>query len=293
MAHKYSTIQNNSTNVRNNNYKRKFIRRIISLLYVLSPTMIEKFIKHQFFIPKSHPVSNQEKELLQSSKAFEISVNQHTIKCWKWGEGPFIILAHGWNGRGSQFILFIKKLIQAGHSVIIFDGPAHGQSEGKTSSYFQMTDAIRALINYTKPENIAGLIGHSFGSSAIINAISKERIETRTILLAPAINIKKILDDAFIYHGIPLNIFEDIISKYEQKYGYNLEDDNPLNLLKSIRQKLLIIHDEDDAITPYQESKNISETHDNIELYTSHGLGHKRILTDQKIISKVIEYLKK
>ena len=95
MAHKYSTIQNNSTNVRNNNYKRKFIRRIISLLYVLSPTMIEKFIKYQFFIPKSHPVSNQEKELLQSSKAFEISVNQHTIKCWKWGEGPFIILAHG------------------------------------------------------------------------------------------------------------------------------------------------------------------------------------------------------
>ena len=73
-----------------------------------------------------------------------------------------------------------------------------------------MTDTVRSLINYIGLEEISGFIGHSFGASAIINAISKENINTRIILLAPALNLKKILDDTFIYYGIPLNILKDL-----------------------------------------------------------------------------------
>lgn len=291
MPHKYSNFQNNSTNDRNN-YKIKLLRITLAFFYYIFPTVIENFIKKHFFAPHSYPLSDQEKKLLNSSKAFEITVHKKSIKCWNWGDGPYIILAHGWNGRGSQFILFINQLIESGHSVIVFDGPGHGQSEGRSSSYFQMTDAVRALIKYIGQENVSGLIGHSFGSSAIVNAISKDNIDTRTILLAPALNIKKILYDTFLSYGIPLHLFNNIISKYEERYGYNLEKDNPLNLIKSIKYNLLIIHDEDDTITPYQESKDVAEKNKSILLRTSQELGHKRILTDPKIIKWTLDYLK-
>jgi pimeloyl-ACP methyl ester carboxylesterase len=291
MSHKYSNFQNNSTNVRNN-YKTKLVRVTLSFFYTFFPVLIENFIKQHFFAPKSYPLSDQEKQLLDSGESFEISIHQQHIKGWKWGEGPYVILAHGWNGRGSQFILFIKNLIKTGLSVIVFDGPGHGQSAGKSSSYFQMTDAVRSLINYVGKENISGLLGHSFGSSAIINAISKENFNTKTVLLAPALNIKRILYDTFLSYGIPLGLFNDIIAKYEKKYGYNLEKDNPINLIKSIKNELLIIHDQDDAITPYQESQDVSEKNKTILLQTSQGLGHKRILTDQNIINWTMDYLK-
>ena len=157
MSPGYSNFQSKSTNVRNNNYKVNLIRAIIALLYPIFPVMVENFIKQHFFAPKSYPISDQEKQLLKSSIAFELSLHQKSLKCWRWGEGPYIIFAHGWNGHGSQFILFIEQLIETGHSVITFDGPGHGQSEGKSSSYFQMTDAIRTLIKHIGQENISGM----------------------------------------------------------------------------------------------------------------------------------------
>lgn len=292
MSKRYLNVQNKSTNVRNN-YMRIIARLMIYILYSIVPVTIENFIKKHFFTPNRYPVSEQEKKLLKHSMAFEIIVHQKTVKCWKWGKGPYIILTHGWNGHGSQFIYIIKRLISHGYSVVTFDGPAHGQSEGTHSSYFQMTDAVRSLIHYIRSENILGFIGHSFGASAIINAISKENITKKNILLAPALNIKKILENTFIYYGISIDILYKLIGEYEQIYGYKLKEDNPVHLLKSIRQELLIIHDTDDTITPYIDSKDISGTYKNIRLKTTNGLGHKHILIDPMVIELILDYLKK
>jgi pimeloyl-ACP methyl ester carboxylesterase len=292
MPKKYSNIQHKSTNVRYN-YRRHIVRLTILFLHNLFPISVENFIKKQFFSPNHYPVTDQEIDLLNESTSFEFQLHQKTIKCWRWGDGPYILLAHGWNGHGSQFIYIIRRLISAGYSVIIFDGPAHGQSEGTSSSYFQMTDAVRRLISFVKPENILGLIGHSFGASAIINTISKENIFKKIILLAPALNIQKILEDTFLSYGISINVLYKLIYEYEQTFDYNLKNDNPVNLVKSIEQELLIIHDKDDTVTPHIDSKKISNTYKNIRIKTTTGLGHKRILIDPQVAKWIIKYLKK
>ena len=291
MSNFSSNIDFKSTNVRNN-YRRIFVHAIFSFLYILFPGLIDNFISKHFFVPNKYPATDEEKELLEQSKAFQLVVDNETIMCWQWGNGPFILLAHGWNGHGSQFIYIINALLKSGHSVITFDGPAHGQSEGRTSSYFQMSDAVRALINHIQPEHLKGLIGHSFGASAIINAVSKESVDTLVILISPALDLKRILESYFLQNGIPLTILYKAISEYEERFGYNLEKDNPLNLLKSIDQEVLIIHDEDDIITSFNESKRVSEVNKSLILKSSRGLGHKRILFDKTIMSWILEYLK-
>ena len=72
-----------------------------------------------------------------------------------------------------------------------------------------------------------------------------------------------------------------------------MEQDNPLNILKSIKQELLIIHDVDDTITPYDESKHISLNYNNIQIITTNGLGHKRILIDPWVTDCILDYLEK
>jgi len=290
MSEKYSNAQFNSTIVRTNYFVRIVSNIIMSVLYPFASKRVEYFIRNHFFVPKHYPLTSEEIELLNTAEKFELVVDKKPFKCWRWGEGPFIVFSHGWNGHGSQFIFFIEHIIKQGYSVITFDGPAHGQSAGHTSSYFQMTDAVRSIINYFGQTNIAGLIGHSFGASAIVNAVYNEKIDSKLVLLAPALDLKNILENTFTYYGVPIKIFRDIILKYEQKYNYSLHYHNPVNILKRLDQKLLIIHDENDAITPHSESKIAAEESDNIKLFSTKGLGHKKILIDPQVIEKTTVY---
>jgi predicted alpha/beta-fold hydrolase len=291
MSDKYANTQSNSTIVRSYFNINKISRLMFSISYHFFPQRVEKFIEDHFFVPKSYPLTKEETDLLNTAHCFELLVDDYPVKCWKWGKGPYIVLSHGWNGHGSQFIFFIRYFIQKGYSVITFDGPAHGQSAGYTSSYFQMTNAVRGIINYCGKKNISCLIGHSFGASAIINAVYTEKISNPVILISPALDLKRILENTFEYYGVPLKIFKDIILKYEKKYKYSLQNNNPANLISHLLQTILIIHDKDDAITPYQESKSASNKFDNVILFSTQGLGHKRVLIEPQIINKCLDFI--
>ena len=43
--------------------------------------------------------------------------------------GPVVYLVHGWAGRGSQLAGFVEPLTAAGFRAVLFDAPAHGDSE--------------------------------------------------------------------------------------------------------------------------------------------------------------------
>jgi pimeloyl-ACP methyl ester carboxylesterase len=261
------------------------------LLWYIRRATLRKFLLKQFFGPKSYPLSEKEKQYLQDGQRFEIKVNDQTVVYWKWGDGPAVIFAHGWNGRGAQFYRFFDSFINQGFSVIAFDGPGHGESEGKTSSYFQMTDTVRALIIHLKPEKIAGIVGHSFGASAAINALSKEKLNMPVVLIAPAIKLKEILQKTIKTHGVPLLIFKSLVAEYEHKYGYNFENDNPFNLLKTFKLKAFIVHDSDDPVTSAAISRQAANQYESISMITTDGLGHVRNLKDDLVIKKSLDYI--
>ncbi|MBU4331194.1 MAG: alpha/beta hydrolase [Acidobacteria bacterium] len=214
------------------------------------------------------------------------------IRCWRWGTGPAVLFVHGWNGRGIQFFQFFQPVLETGLSVIAFDGPGHGESEGQTSSYFQMSEALRALIHDERIGEIRGFVGHSFGAGAIINTIHKEQLNIPSVWIAPALKLKELLELAFSFHGIPLHIFRKLIAEYEEKYPYNLKKDNPIQLLSRRDMKALIIHDRNDRVIPLTDSQMAADRNDGIRLESTKGLGHRRILKDPDMIQQTICYLK-
>ena len=46
-------------------------------------------------------------------------------------DGEVVVLAHGWNGRASQFATLVRELVSEGYRVAAFDAPAHGDSAGR------------------------------------------------------------------------------------------------------------------------------------------------------------------
>ena len=291
MSTKSLALACNSTNVRLCKMRRKVTHTFFNLLWNHTATLSKRIIKRMLFTPATYKSTPVERQYLDSSDRFELSIHNKAVKCWKWGSGPSILLVHGWNGRGIQLHHFIEPLIQRGYSAITYDAPGHGESQGRTSSYFEFTDTVRALLNSHDGHNIRGVIAHSLGGSAVVNGIEKENHPLEVVLIAPALRLKEVLYGFFDHVGVPRTIYEILIKEYEDQFGYNMQRDNPINLLRKINSKVLIVHDKNDPTIPYDDSKEISERFPNIELHTTERLGHKKVLADSSVVNRALDYL--
>ena len=70
-----------------------------------------------------------------------------------------------------------------------------------------------------------------------------------------------------------------------------MQRDNPINLLRKINSRILIVHDKDDPTIPYDDSKAISKRFANVELHTTERLGHKKVLADSSVVTRALDYL--
>ena len=286
----FEKLKKNSTNDRINYFRQLATRIMLKLFWSISPTMTKRFVKSHFFKPTDYQTSVEEERILGNGQKYQIDIHGKTIQVWKWGEGPGILFVHGWNGRGIQFYRFFKLLRKAGLAIITFDAPGHGESTGKTSSYFEWTDAVRAILTSPHDFSISGIIAHSLGGSAVINALSKEKVSLPTVLVAPALKLKQVLFNTFNLYGIPSVIYKNVIEEFERRFGYTLDGDNPSNLISQVDTNLLIVHDQQDGTIPFLDSKEIAKTLPTVILHETDGLGHKKILADRKIVKMITEY---
>ena len=84
--------------------------------------------------------------------SFSDGINIDKIVClYQWsGNGPKIMLMHGWSGRASNFFKIIEKLIIEDYDVYAFDAPAHGESSGVTTNIPEFIHCLQTLtVSYT------------------------------------------------------------------------------------------------------------------------------------------------
>lgn len=282
---------NNSTNVRFNDFSHQFKRLSLGTMGLLFPQKTRSTIKRMFFKPMRKPLSKSEQQWIDTGRNFQIKVGDKTIQCWQWGEGPQILAVHGWNGSAANLNPFFNPLLEQGNSIVAFDAPAHGKSEGEQTNYFEITDTVRAMVNSIGKDSLAGIIAHSIGAAAVINCLSKESIHTKTALIAPALKLKELLFNTFEKNGVPNHLYTSIIAELEQEYGYSIERDNPYNLLEHLDSEVMIAHDRGDRMVSFTDASTIAGRNSNITFHATKGLGHKHILKDKHTVDAVLQYL--
>ena len=291
MGEAYFNTQGKSTNVRTFNIRRSLTHTLLGFFWRWAPGLTRRLALELFFAPGSYRTNLQETACLKQGRPFQFQVHDKTIKGWKWGHGPAVLLVHGWNGRGVQFHHFVAPLVQAGYTAVAIDGPAHGISDGRITSYFEFTDTVRSLLSRNHNFGIAGIIAHSFGASAVINALDKEGRMLKTVCIAPVLRLRELLLKTFEQYGIPKSLYTALISEFEIRFGYNLELDNPDRLIGGLAGPVAIIHDERDRTADFRDSEQKARTLGHINLYATSGLGHRKILTDAKVVERCLAYL--
>lgn len=291
MSDLYFNVEANSTNVRDKKTREIIISWPLRLMSFLAPGLTRQAALRLFFSPRRYQPSAEERTTLQQGRSFQFRVHDKILHGWRWGDGPKVLLFHGWNGSGIQLRRFIAPLVAAGFTAVAVDGPAHGASSGKVTSYFEFTDVLRKIVTDRDNFKTEGIIAHSFGAAAAINALVKEQTAIKTVCIAPVLRLQELIYHAFNQYGIPPWYYLRLIQDFEQQYGYQLEADNPHLLLEDFPGPLLIVHDVDDRTVPHRDSAGPAKRLRHVELWSSRGLGHSRVLQDRQVIHRCVEHI--
>lgn len=208
----------------------------------------------------------------------------------EWGHGPAVLLVHGWGGRGSQLRHFVPTLLAAGHRVVTFDAPGHGDSPGASLSLPEFARAILRVAADLGP--LAAIVAHSFGGPATALAIRGGLAVGRLALIGPPADERRWFTEWSKHLGISETTQAIAEHLLVDLVGARFEDFAPEVLSPALDLPLLVVHDRDDREVPYADAERIVATAPRAELYTTTGLGHRRILKAPQVLEKVAAFVR-
>jgi pimeloyl-ACP methyl ester carboxylesterase len=267
----------------------RFIRWVVPKLEKLNPILVEKLSVAIFLRPFRMPVSQNAVEIESSAIQTKTIIDGNAIQTYKWGNGPYVLLVHGWSSCAMQFHTMIKHLLESGHSVLAFDAYGHGKSPGNKSTVLYIRDAVA---NLCKNNIVIGIVGHSLGSAGSILAIKENSFHIPTVIIAPNVTkeaIIKIFIDKIKAKQNLSTAFDNYCIKH---YGAPFKEFTLERFSDDLHEfPLLIIHDEKDRESLLSESQYLSEKLKFSRLAVTKGLGHNRILHDSDTIKLMSEFI--
>ena len=238
----------------------------------VAPGLTAAVAERLFFTTRRTTQKNGEREILDQATSFRID----EMAAWSWGEGPVVLLVHGWNGRATQLGAFVSPLVERGYRVVAFDAPGHGDSPGHQMSLPEMADSIRRVAEHVG--DVHGIIAHSMGGAATTLALSDGMEIERVVFISPPSNPQTFLDFFSRAVGISGEVRQRVQHRVESRVGRRMSDMRADEIARRMSIPLLVIHDEDDSFVPLQFGQSIVAAWPGAKLVTTEGLGHKRIL---------------
>ena len=298
MLHPSSTSKN-STPVRSEKTVR-WARAVLQTAFLVSEELGTSLAERLFTTPRRYARPARERAVLASGTRFSVDVRLRSprwagktteVAAWRWGIGPTVLLVHGWEGRGSQLGAFVEPLVAAGMSVVTFDAPAHGDSRGSRLYLTDHADALADVAAAVGP--VHALVAHSFGAAATLLAHARAGLDVpRNVMIAPNV----LIDDAIHKFARTVALDDRDRSRFEQHLasasGVPLEALAVERLVAHRESALLVVHDRGDREVGVRHGDRLAATWPNAQLVLTDELGHRRILRDDRVIARTVEFVR-
>ncbi|MGE1151707.1 alpha/beta fold hydrolase [Pseudomonas sp. ICMP 460] len=250
----------------------------------LAPRLVANQSRRIFMTPRNHPPRDWELPLLAQSERITLRFG---LSALRWGQGPAVLLMHGWEGRPTQFASLITALVADGYSVIALDGPAHGRSPGREAHVLLFARAMLEASAELPP--LHAVVGHSMGGASAMLAV---QLGLRTRALVSIAAPSRFLDALRGFTrmmGLPPRARSAFIQQIEAAFGMPLKHLDVANYQMTIPG--LIVHAEDDTFVPVSASQTIHEAWFDSRLLRLEQGGHQKVLADPRVIEAVISLL--
>ncbi|GEP52553.1 alpha/beta hydrolase [Flavobacterium noncentrifugens] len=271
----------------------KFIIASAKFLAFISPKLAVLFAARLFTTPMKHKIPKREIEMDANSlqKTINIPSIQKDIVVYKYGTSDKkTLLVHGWSGRGTQLVKFADELIKQGYSTISFDAPAHGKSEGKTTIMTEFIESILEIEKQFGPFEAA--IGHSLGGMSSLNAVKRGLKINHLVTIGSGDIVSDIIDDFILQLGLKHKFSALLREHFEKKIQQSMDSYSAYIAAGKTEIPVLVIHDNDDEDVPVKAGIHIHKHLKNGQLMITKGLGHRKILGNDEVIQKTINFIK-
>ena len=268
--------------------------RVVSALFrwvgPLAPGLMARWANWLWRRTARYPRSASEQRLLDKAERREVDSNGGPVVVLIWGEGPAVLLVHGWNGRGTQMGSFVSPLLRAGYRVVAVDAPGHGESTGRQCSVLMAAAALAAVGRGWGPFHAA--ITHSFGCACLLVAMSQGLAVQRAVCISPPNRLEWLADRFADALTMPTSVRLAMLAQLEARYGVGIWEQVAADTLAArLTIPGLIIHDRQDRQVPWQLAADIAAAWPGAELQLTDGLGHSRILFHRDTIRRVLAFV--
>lgn len=255
-----------------------------------SSRLTDARIRELFLTPVLVRESRRESAFLETARVRTLPFGQTPLTLYEWGEGPVVLLVHGWGGRAAQLASFVEPLTAAGHRVIGVDAPAHGRTPGRRSSLFEFADMVRHLAIRTG--GARALIAHSMGAASSLMAIGDGAPIERAILFAPICRLSDVVSRFVARLQLDADQRARLERSLEADHGAGMwERSSLVHVASSLSVPGLVVHDRDDLEIPYQDGVDTVAAWAGAELVTSEGLGHRTILRHPDLVARAVRFV--
>lgn len=267
----------------------KFIRFLITIANRLTPRLSGWIAYHLFFLPIGRKYRTEEIEYLESMEKEDFLIDNRSVYLYFKGEGPYTLFCHGWAGNSMQFRKFIEA-IESERSIMLVDMPAHGSSPGVQTDAVAFSFTIEHILNHYNIENI---ICHSLAGMSLALALTRGSDQPdKAVFISTTTSTNDILEFFVNQIGGDYRTRERLVQLLQKRFNRSFNDFNAAEILKEYEKtpKSLVVLDDSDPQVKVSNGEELA-TVLNADLYLSSGLGHNRLLKDEKVVSQVVAFL--
>lgn len=261
-------------------------------LETLSPDLAAAGAGWLFCAPRRHRPPEHERRLTAHAERTELRVTGDALPTFVWGDGPNVLLVHGWEGRAGQLGTIASAMAGAGYRAIAFDAPGHGGAPWRLSSGVHFAAAILAARERFGP--FRAVVGHSLGCTAASLAVLQGLRPQRLVFLAPAADLSLFTRGFGRQLGLAPGTIARMEARFDARFTVPWDTARQANLAAAeflAEAPLLVVHDRDDAETPHAGGAAIAAAWPRGRLLTTHGLGHRCILRDADTVARVVAFI--
>ena len=268
----------------------KSIGFFLNAAAVIAPGWAANFAFNLLCKVRRAGISEKGKAFFEKATQHTLLLEKNTAVLHKWGSGPKnILFLHGWESNSQRWLPYYNMLEKEKYTIYALDAPGHGMSGGDKLNVEVFRQAIEAALARIGP--IDTIIGHSLSNTAV----------GYCYIMNPNVDVKKFIvmgaasgmDAVFTYFkeilGLSRRSVANLSKKVNTIFKIPHQEVKLMSFLDKVTQPVLVIHDKNDAVTPFKPIENVLKKHPKINTYITCGLKHD--LKAEEVYTKVIAFI--
>lgn len=252
----------------------------------VAPSLVAPFFRRMMLEPRRHVRPPPVLALPVADERIDLGSG---LVAWRWGEGPRVLLVHGFEGNRAQFGAVIEALVARGFAAIALDVPAHGESAGAELTAVEFIAAIERTLDRLGP--VHAVVGHSMGGAMSLFSIAHRGGSLRVALVSAPSSLKRELQRFACVVGLSKRGAKAFIASVENHVGRPAADFDVRHIASKVKLPLLLIHDQTDRQVPVAEAARAAHALPSAELIVTRGLGHNRLLADSAVVEAIVGFV--